>query len=475
MNEALQTSAPIPEVRPAPPPGMPSPRNRLLAIRQVIGRAIFRLFRRPWVLLSSIVFLGLFVFGAFIATQNVLAWHHYRSGRTALEHHHPLEASRHFAACLRIWPNDPDALVLAGRAAWRLGEFDRAEMLLNRARGMKRNYDPLTERLMLRAARGELDEVEKLWQARFEQNDPDTSLILEALVSGAIRTSRLRYADNYLHGWLEREPNNALAHYYKGVLFELMAVRQEAAAAFKHALELDPELDMARLQLAVQLLDLLRAAEAVPHLEYLHEQEPDDPRLPVYIAQCKDQMGQQDEAEAILDKTLIDFPDFPPALTERAKIHMRSGQRGEAEKLLRRATELDRGDYTAHHMLFQCLWQGERDAEATELQKNLRQIEDDSSRMRILVSVDLVKNPRDPSLHHEAGMIAYRAGNYREMLRWFDAALRIEPKHAPTHRAMAEFLQRAGQLGEAQKHWQIAKEVDPEGTTNWPPKPAPKN
>jgi len=186
-------------------------------------------------------------------------------------------------------------------------------------------------------------------------------------------------------------------------------------------------------------------------------------------------MGQQYEAEAILDKTLIDFPDFPPALTERAKIHMRSGQRGEAEKLLRRATELDRGDYTAHHMLFQCLWQGERDAEATELQKNLRQIEDDSSRMRILVSVDLVKNPRDPSLHHEAGMIAYRAGNYREMLRWFDAALRIEPKHAPTHRAMAEFLQRAGQLGEAQKHWQIAKEVDPEGTTNFPPKPAPKN
>src|SRR5262249_38986205 len=204
---------------------------------------------------------------------------------------HPREAWRHFASCLAVWPNDPDALVLAARAARRLEEFERAERLLDKARGMKRNYDPLTERLMLRAARGELDEVQKTCQARVEQNDPDSSLILEALVTGAIRASRLRYADDCLHVWLDREPNSALAHYYKGTLFEFMAVRQEAAAAFKHALELDPQLDMARLQLAVQLLDLLRAAEAVPHLEYLQQQQPDDPRIPVYIAQCTDQMG----------------------------------------------------------------------------------------------------------------------------------------------------------------------------------------
>ena len=475
MNEAPPTTAQIAEVAPTTPAGVQSPQNQKRSLPRAIGRAILSLARRPLVLLACMALLGLFAFGVLIAAQNIMAWYHYRSGRAALERYHPLDASRHFAACLTVWPNDPDALVLAARAARRLEEFDRAEMLLNKARGMKRNYDPVTERLMLRAARGELDEVEKLCQARVEQNDPDSSLILEALVSGAIRASRLRYADNCLHGWLEREPNNALAHYYKGALFELVAVRQEAAAAFKHALELDPQLDMARLQLAVQLLDLLRAAEAVPHLEYLREQEPNDPRIPVYLAQCKDQMGKQAEAEAILDELLTNYPDFPPALTERAKIHMRSGQRGEAERLLRHATELDRSDFTAHHMLFQCLWQGERSTEATELQKKLKQIEDDSSRMRTLVSVDLVKSPRDPALHYEAGMIAYRAGNYREMLRWFDSALRIEPKHAPTHRAMAEFLQRAGQLGEAQKHWEIAKEVDPEGTTNRPPIPVPKN
>jgi tetratricopeptide (TPR) repeat protein len=76
---------------------------------------------------------------------------------------------------------------------------------------------------------------------------------------------------------------------------------------------------------------------------------------------------------------------------------------------------------------------------------------------------------------NEMGMIAMRAGNYPEMLRWFDIALRIEPKHAPTHRAMAEFLIKAGQLGEAQKHWETAKEVDPTGTVSRPPIPVPRN
>src|SRR5262249_23362006 len=296
-------------------------------------------------LLACAALLALFGFGAWMGARQIWAWHEFRAGRTALERYHPLEASKHFDACLKVWPNDPDALVLAARAARRLDAYEKAEELLNRAHGMKRNYDPTTERLMLRAARGELDQVEKICQARVEQNDPDSSLILEALVSGAIRASRLRYADNCVHAWLEREPDSALAHYYKGALFEFMAVRQEAAAAFKHALELDPQLDPARLQLAIQLLDLLRAAEAVPHLEYLQAQQPDDPRIPVYLAQCQFQMGKQAEAEAILDDVLAREPDFPPALTERAKLAMlRPGHMAEAESLLRRATRLDPSD-----------------------------------------------------------------------------------------------------------------------------------
>jgi tetratricopeptide (TPR) repeat protein len=120
-------------------------------------------------------------------------------------------------------------------------------------------------------------------------------------------------------------------------------------------------------------------------------------------------------------------------------------------------------------MLSQCLTNLGRTQEADALQQRLKQIEDDLTHLRDIVNTRMAQSPRDVSLHHEAGMIALRAGSYKEALRWFDSALQIEPNHAPTHRALAEFYQKTGQIGEAQKHWEAAKAADPEGTISRPP------
>jgi tetratricopeptide (TPR) repeat protein len=406
--------------------------------------------------------------------SQVWAWYHFRAGRSAVERYHHLDAMQHLAACLRIWPNDPDALVLAARTARRMDALDQAEAFLQRAQGMKRNYDPVLERLLLRAARGELDQVEKVCQTRVEADDPDSALILEALVAGAVRALRMRYADNCLRRWLELEPDNPQALFYRGVLLQFNAARQEAAASFRRALECDAEFDPARLELAIQLLELLRGGEAIPHLEYLLTRDPGNLRISVYLAQCKDQLGQQAEAETILDEVLERDPNFMPALAERGRLALREGKIESAERLLSRAAKFDRGDYSLHYMLYQCLAQLGRTQEAEELQQRLKQIEADLTHLRDIVNVKMPQSPRDVALHYEAGMIALRAGSFKEALRWFDSALQIEPKHAPTHRALAEFYQKTGQIGEAQKHWETAKAVDPEGTIGQPPMAVPK-
>jgi tetratricopeptide (TPR) repeat protein len=432
------------------------------------------LVRRPLRLLVCLLLLTLFGFGLWLGGSQVWAWYHFRAGRSAVERYHHLDAMQHLAACLRIWPNDPDALVLAARTARRLDALDQAEAFLQRAQGMKRNYDPVLERLLLRAARGELDQVEKVCQDRVEQNDPNTSLILEALVAGALRAFRMRYAENCLERWLELEPENPQAIFYRGVLFEFRGARQEAAASYRRALECDAEFDPARLSLALQLRDLLRSNEAVPHLEYLLTRDPGNLRIPVYLAQCKDQLGQQAEAEAILDDVLTRDPDFAPALAERGKMALDKGQLELAERLLSKAAKHDLGDYSIHYRLYQCLTQLGRTQEADALQQRLKQIETDILRLNDIVHTQMAQSPRDVALHYEAGMIALRAGSFREGLRWFDSALQIEPKHAPTHRALAEFYQKTGQIGEAQKHWETAKAVDPEGTIGQPPMAVPK-
>src|SRR5947209_2912451 len=118
--------------------------------------------------------LMMFGFGAWMGGLQVWAWYHYRAARDAVERYHTPDAVKHLKSCLNVWPNDPDALVLAARSARRMEAFDEADDLLRRAQGKKRNYDPVLERLLLRAARGEIDEVEKTCHARVEQNDPDT-------------------------------------------------------------------------------------------------------------------------------------------------------------------------------------------------------------------------------------------------------------------------------------------------------------
>jgi tetratricopeptide (TPR) repeat protein len=407
--------------------------------------------------------------------MHVWAWYHFRAGRAALERYHSVDAIEHLQATLSVWRHDPDTLVLSARAARRLEAFDQADEFLQKAKGMRgKHADPTLERLLLRAARGELEEVGKTCQAMVERGDPASSLILEALVHGALRKFRLRYADNLLHRWRESEPDNPQVAYMTGLLFEYMGVRQEAALQFRRALELDPEHEEARERLAVQLLDLLRAHEAIPHLEYLRDRRPDNWRIPVLLAQCKDQMGQLAEAEAILDSLLEREPNYPPALAERGKMALRDGRVQDAEQWLVKATNLEPGDYSVHYMLFQCLVQNGKAKEAAEIQKRLKQIEDDITRLRDIIGTKMQQSPQDVALHYELGMIAMRAGSYRDALRWFESALKIEPRHAPTHRALSEYYQRTGQLGMAQRHWQAAKAADPEGMTNKEPPAAPE-
>jgi tetratricopeptide (TPR) repeat protein len=467
------------EHAPAGQEGLPFTPSPLQPSRSAIGAVLTTpmlllgwlgwLVRQPLRLLVCVVLLVLFGFGAWLGGLQLWAWYHYRAGRAELERYHSPAAIEHLVKCLEIWPHDPDALVLAARAARRLEDFDLAETFLDKARGMRRNYDPVVETLLLRAARGELAEVEKICQQRVEQDDPDSGLILEALVSGALRSFRIKYAQNCLQRWQEREPNNPQVLFMRGFLYEYMGVRQEAAASFRAALEIDAEHDAARLHLTLHLLDLLRGAEAIPHLEYLQSRQPDNLRIPVILAQCKDQMGEPTEAEAILDGVLARDPTFVLALAERGKIALRNGQLRDAEKWLEQASRGDPGNYSVHHMLYQCLVQNGKPKEAAEVQQHLKQIEEDVAALRDIIGTKMQKNPYDVALHYEAGMIALRSGSPKDALRWFESALKIEPQHAPTHRALAEHYHRLGQIGEAQRHWEIAKAVDPEGTKSKPP------
>src|SRR5262249_20628601 len=260
----------------ATPPAPVLVRKRFALIRWLLaplrwGAAGIRsAIRRPLRALGIVLLLILFCFGAYIGGMHTWAWYPFGAGRDALERYHTLDAVEHLQACLSVWPNDPDCLAMSARAMRRLEMFDLAEAYLEQAKGMRgKHADPILERMLLRLARGDAEQLGKTCQAKGEQKDPDSGLILEALNPRAIPTYQIRKAGLYTQRWLEREPDNPQAYFLRGLVLEYMGLRQEAAGAFRRALEIDPEHDEARLHLATQLLDLLRGGEAIPHFEYL--------------------------------------------------------------------------------------------------------------------------------------------------------------------------------------------------------------
>jgi tetratricopeptide (TPR) repeat protein len=395
------------------------------------------------------------VIGLMVALIGAHLWADYqlRSGRSALARYHNLEAYYQLRRSFQLSPHRAETVLLLARAARRTGKFEEADALLERYQRLRGADEALVlERLLLRADQGDIEAVHKFFRARVNEDDPATPLMLESLARGFLRTYRLMDAEACLKDLLRRDPDNTQALLLRGSIMELRQRFADALADYRRAVEIDPGHDEVRLRLTGVLLQLFEPGKAIPHLEYLEKRFPDDPEVLLRLAQAKDLLGDQEEAKRLLDRLLARNPDYAAALVERGKLARRASQLKEAEELLRRALAREPSDAVARHQLFLCLTSAGRKAEAREEQERLRQLEDDLKRLQRLITVDMQQNPRKAALHHEAGMIALRAGAYKDARRWFQSALSVDPEYRPTHRILAEYYERIGNPALAARH-----------------------
>jgi tetratricopeptide (TPR) repeat protein len=129
------------------------------------------LLRRPRRLLVLGCVLLLLLPTSVLLGRRLLALHHLKAGRDALERYHQDEARPHLEACLRLWPNKGEALLLMARAARRSDAHAAAEEYLEqyqRLHGQSEEW--LLERLLHTAAKGETDKVANYCRRLVEEN-----------------------------------------------------------------------------------------------------------------------------------------------------------------------------------------------------------------------------------------------------------------------------------------------------------------
>jgi Tfp pilus assembly protein PilF len=467
MSDIPVIPDPVAAALPPLPVASPVSRRSFRGIPSALRRQGRRWLPRPRRLLAIGALVSVIALCGAVAGLYGRTYLHLRSGRADLERHHNVQALAHFQAYLRTCPNDPDALLLAARASWRLQKFDEAERYLKdyrQAAGV--NDDFVRESALVLAARGEVDETAKYCQELLERQDPATPLILEAVVLGCMQKYRLSQAAALLQRWLDVNPDDTQALFLQCYFDHLRQAPEAAIARYHRVLQLDPEHDSARVQLAASLVEQRQYAEALPHLELLQQRQPSNWHALVLLARCQDFLGRQQEAEQLLDHVLAQAPHDAEALADRGRLALRQRQLADAEAWLRHALVHEAANYSARYHLLQCLLQQGKTAEARLQEQRLKQVEKDQKRFREIVTQEMSRKPHDADLFRELALIYLRKGDSEEGIRWLHNALKEDPMSVPLHRALAEYYQQVGNSARAAYHRQFVPPRSAEAAPN---------
>jgi len=388
----------------------------------------------------------------------------FAQARQEAERGHTQAAIRALDWCVQRRPDQREVLLLSAQIARRSGHLESAETLLDHYWQLYGDEEPLVlERLLLQAARGEVDAVAPRLRERLQHQDANSRQIKEAWISGLLARFRWGEAGQYLTEWLAESPEDPWALYLFARLQEQRDDLEGAKEYYRRLVELDPEHDEARQRLAQLLVQTRHGEEAEPHVRVLLTRWQPPPReLQVLWAKTLILLGRLDEAQATLDAVLTEHPHYPPALAERGKVALFQEQPQEAIRYLAEAVRLDPGDLAIRHQYATVLSQHGRETEAAEQRKMIQQLEADGERIKALIEGPLQREPNNAAIHHEIGMIALRAGQITEALRWFHSALRIDPQHTPTHRVLMVYYEETGQPALAARHRALARQ-GPEG------------
>jgi tetratricopeptide (TPR) repeat protein len=354
------------------------------------------------------------------------------------------EARDHIERALWVHRRRVSTLLLAARIRRLRGGYTDAEQYLLRCAELDGMSGPAElEWMLLRCQQGEVDELAPQLFTMVKQLHPQSPAILETLASMYMRQMRYLEAALALNLWVELVPNSVRALDWRAWVETQLDHREQGIRDYERLLELQPHRSDIRLRLAQVLIESARHAQAVPHLEWLHREQPDNPDVAAGLGICRIHEGKVEEAQALLDATVQNHPDNFDALFQRGKLEITLNRPAAAEPWLRKALRIKPHDKEARYSLYRSLQaQPNRQQEAEREQDRWEQEGIRHDRLTSLLRKYLAGNPNDPDLACEAGRLLLELGEEQRGLMWLHRALAINPQHAPSNEALSAYYER---------------------------------
>jgi predicted Zn-dependent protease len=230
-----------------------------------------------------------------------------------------------------------------------------------------------------------------------------------------------------------------------------------AFGGYQKALELDPEMVPARLRIAEMLLEDKQAPEALPHLELLRRQVPDDPQVKARMGICLFLQGRAAESRKLLEEAVTHLPDDPALLVTLANLDLQDGHPDRAEGWLRRVLDKDSADTEALFVLVQALRvQGRSEESAAALADyNEKKALVDKIHTFLQTKADDPNTKADELA--EVGSLFFQIKRDRLGVQWLQRALERDPGCQAAHRALADHYERKGNADAAASHRRMVR------------------
>jgi putative PEP-CTERM system TPR-repeat lipoprotein len=312
----------------------------------------------------------------------------------------------------------PEELLADARTAIAAGEIRTAEIHLKNL--LQGEPDNATARLLLgqvSLASGDLPAAEQNLQLALGLG-ADASLVHLPLVRSLVGQRKFEEAVTQLASGPELEGSaRAQELTLEAVAQRGLGRREDAEAAFRAALRLDPGSAQIRSELAALLLDSGRA-----------------------------QAGRD-----LIDAVLVDEPDFVQALLLRAQLESATGQPASAEATLQRVVELERGrtpPVTAHVVAL---------VQLAEVQLGLGKID------AAAVTTDslLALAPQNPAARYVKAAVEVRQNDLDAAERRLEALIADARDYWPAYRLLGGINVTQDQLGQATMYLRTAVNNNP--------------
>ena len=396
-----------------------------------------------------------------IAVRPVQIFYHSARGKDLLSSGQVQPALEEFRTSLKLDPERAETHFWLARCFRKLGHIEEVRHHLDEA--LRLGYSD-TERLQhewwfLQAQSGNMRDTEAHLKDLLRSAGDDGSEICDAFAQGYCLNLRFDAALLLLEAWQADHPSDYRPHFRRGQIYsEDKFQTAKAEGAFREALKLAPDVSAVHRELGKTLLGLQRLDEAAEELRIAAKIDPTDEAALLALAAALKEQKKLPAAADVARRLLNLNPRHERATILLADILLLTGDAEESLQLLTPLAELWPEDLKIQYTLASALQKVGRKSEAAEHLKAYAELETASQHIMELKR-SLERNPDDPELRYEFGLLRLRHESRAEGVAWLQSVLLCNPNHAATHEALADYYSKVENFKLAEMHRLRSREL----------------